>query len=98
MVRQGKILGHIVSKNGTSTTDEEKIQALVNMTRPWNAKEVQAFMGHSGYYQRFIFMYAMIAKPLYAFLVNFEWTVEYEEAFTKLKNPLIFAPILRAPN
>ena len=45
MVRQGKILGHIVSKNGIST-DEEKIAAIVKMTKPKKAKEVQAFMGH----------------------------------------------------
>ena len=54
MVRQGKILGHIASKNGISI-DEGKIQVIVNMPRPKNAKEVQGFMGHCGYSQRFIF-------------------------------------------
>ena len=55
-------------------------------------------MGHCGYYRRFIFMYAVIAKPLYALLVQFEWTDECEEAFNKLKKALISAPILRAPD
>ena len=41
-------------------------------------------------------MYAMIAKPLYSFLVHIEWTDECEEAFNKLKNALVFAPILQA--
>ena len=41
-------------------------------------------------------MYAMIAKPLYTLLVHFEWANECEEAFTKLKSALVFAPILKA--
>ena len=40
---------HIVFKNGKST-HEEKLQAIVNMLRTRNAKEVQGFMGHYGYY------------------------------------------------
>lgn len=49
MVCQGKILGHIVSKNGTST-DMDKIQAIVTLPRPINARGVQCFKGHCGYY------------------------------------------------
>ena len=37
MVRQGKILGNIVSKNGIST-DFEKIEVIVSLPRPRNAK------------------------------------------------------------
>ena len=97
MVQQGKILGHIVSKNGIST-DEEKIAVIVTLPRPINAKGVQVFMGHCGYYRRFIFMYASIARPLYALLVVFEWTEDCEVAFEKLKIALVTAPILRSPN
>lgn len=84
MVRQGKILGHIVSKNGIST-DEEKISAIVKAPMPINAKEVQGFMGHCGYYRRFIYRFATIAQPLYALIVAFEWTEECDESFEKLK-------------
>ena len=52
-------------------------------------------MGHCGYYCRFIYMYAIITKPLYALLIVFEWTHECEEAFEKLKKALITAPILK---
>ena len=41
-------------------------------------------------------MYAVIAKPLYALLVQFKLTGECKEAFNKLKKALVFAPILRA--
>ena len=38
-------MGHIVSKKNGICTDEEKIKVIVNMPRPKNAREVQAFMG-----------------------------------------------------
>ena len=97
MVRQGKILGHIVSKNGIST-DEDKIQVILRLPRPTNAKEVQGFMGHCGYYRRFIFRFANIAQPLYALIEAFVWTDECEESFQKLRDALINAPILRSPD
>ena len=97
MVRQGKILGHIVSRNGIST-DMDKIRVIVDLPRPENPKGVQIFMGHCGYYRRFIYMYAMIARPLYALLVVFVWTDECDLAFEKLKTALVSAPILKAPD
>lgn len=39
MVRQGKILGHIVSKNGISI-DFKKIKVIVELPRPHNGKQV----------------------------------------------------------
>ena len=96
MVCQGKTLGHIVSKNGIST-DFDKIKIIVDLPRPKNPKELQSFMGHCGYYRRFIYMYAVIAKPLYGLILLFIWTEECKESFQKLKQALSTAPILRAP-
>ena len=56
MVRQRKSLGLMVPRNGISM-NEEKVNVIVNMPRPKNAMEVQDFMGHCGYYWRFIFQY-----------------------------------------
>ena len=84
MVRQGRILGNIVSKNGIYT-NLDKINIIVDLPRQTNVKEVQAFMGHCGYYQRFIYMYAMIAKPTYGLITSFEWKEECKESFKKLK-------------
>ena len=78
MVRQGGILGrHIVSKNGISI-DLDKINIIVDLPRPTNVKEVQAFMVHCGYYRRFIYMYVVIAKPIYGLITKFDWTDECE--------------------
>ena len=65
-------MGHVVSKNGILTS-LEKIKIIVDLPRPQNVKEVQAFMGHLGYYHRFIYMYAIIAKPIYGLISIFEW-------------------------
>src|SRR5271156_1480600 len=97
MVRQGKILGHIVSKNGIST-DFKKIEVIVMLPRPQNAIQVQGFMGHCGYYRRFIYMYVVIARPLYSLITIFIWTEECEESFNKLKEALTSAPILKSPD
>ena len=97
MVRQGKVLGHIVSKNGIST-NLDKISVIVEFPRPINPKGVQIFMGHGGYYRCFIYMYAKIARPMYTLLVVFDWTLECEVSFEKLKKALITTPIPWAPN
>ena len=71
MVRQGRILGHIVSKKDIST-DLDKINTIVDLPRPTNVKEVQAFMGHFGYYRKFIYMYVVIAKPIYGLITTLD--------------------------
>ena len=90
-------MGHIVSKNGISI-DLDKINIIVDLPRPTNVKEVQAFMGHCGYYRWFIYMYAMISKPIYGLITTFEWIDECEQSFEKLKAALTSAPILKAPD
>ncbi|MCO5611286.1 hypothetical protein L7F22_065538 [Adiantum nelumboides] len=97
MARQGKLLGHIVSKNGIAT-DMDKIHVITDLPRPTTIKGNQAFMGHCGYYRCFIYMYAIIAKPMYGLITLFVWTDEYEESFNKLKQALTAAPILKAPD
>ena len=83
-----------MSKNGI-LADEDKIKVILQLPRPINSKQVQGFMGHCGYYWRFIFQFDNIAQPLYALIVGFEWTKECEVSFQKLREALI-APILRA--
>ena len=97
MERQGKILGHIVSKNGISI-DADKVKVVAKLPCPTTAKGIQCFMRHCGYYCRFIYRYAKIAKPLYALLIAFEWTIECDQAFETLKKALVSAPVLKPPD
>ena len=71
-----------MSKNGIFT-NEENVIAIAQMDKPTNAKQIQGFIGHCGYYCRFICNYATIARPLYDLLLNFDWTEQCNEAFEK---------------
>lgn len=67
LVPFGKLLGHIGSKDGL-TTDPAKIRAIVSLSLPTTMKDVKAFLGHVGYYKRFILDFALMASPLTALL------------------------------
>ena len=66
-----------------------------------NAKQVRAFLGHVGYYHKFIKDFIQIAKFLTALTnhdVKFDWTSGHHAAFNTLKSALIEAPILYYPD
>ena len=69
---------------------------------PTNVTEVRGFLGHTGYYRRFIFQYATIAMPLTELLKKTDsplvWTSTCTNAFNTLKRKLITAPVLISPN
>jgi hypothetical protein len=59
------------------------------------------FLGHAGYYRRFIKNFSKLASPLFFLLtkyVDFRWTDNCELSFADLKQKLSTAPILRGPN
>ena len=67
------------------------------MHPPTTPKQVCAFLGLVGYYRKFIKNFTKIAKLLTLLTrqqVKFEWTLEHQEAFMKLKDFIIQAPIL----
>ena len=71
------------------------------MHPPRMPKQVCAFLGLVEYYQKFIKNFAKIAKPLTLLTcqqVKFDWTPTHHEAFLKLKESIIQAPILQYPN
>ena len=55
--------GHIVSRDGVKT-DPEKVETLKTWPRPQTLKELQSFLGFTGYYRRFVKDYSKIVKPL----------------------------------
>ncbi len=95
-----KFLGHIVSNRGIET-DPDKTRAIREWPRPASLKEVRTFVGKCSYYRKFIRGFSEVCKPLHRLTeknVVFEWTPACEEAFTKLKEALVTAPILGYPN
>ena len=100
MVNQGIVLGHIISKKGIEV-DKVKIEIISKLPSPTNVKIVRQFLGHAGFYKRFIKDFLKIAKPLYKLLEKdgkFVWDEDYQRSFEELKAYLITALIVRAPN
>ena len=100
MVNQGIVLGHIISSRGIEV-DKAKIELISQLPSPTNVKTVRQFLGHVGFYRRFIKDFSKIAKPLYKLLekdTKFVWENECQESFEELKSHLTTAPIVRAPN
>ena len=100
MVTKGIILGHIVSKRGIEV-DRAKIEIIENLQPPKIIREIRSFLGHAGFYRRFIKDFSKITKPLTILLmkvVEFTFDEKCLEAFNLLKKALIFAPIMQPPN
>lgn len=95
-----KYLGFIVCSGGIRP-DENKVAAIMELAAPNNIRTLRAFLGMTGYYQRFIKNYASIAKPLYQLTQHgriYSWTSEHENAFNSLKHELSTIPLLQLPD
>ncbi|CAL8993287.1 unnamed protein product, partial [Prunus brigantina] len=53
MVRQGIVLGHVVSSKGIEV-DKAKIDIISNLPPPSSVKGVRSFLGHAGFYRRYL--------------------------------------------
>ncbi|KAM6550719.1 hypothetical protein CsatB_000527 [Cannabis sativa] len=100
MVTEGIVLGHKISKEGIEV-DRAKVSTIENLPPPVSVKGVRSFLGHAGFYRRFIKDFSKVAKPLSNLLasgVPFEFGKDCLEAFQILKEKLISAPIVTTPN
>ena len=100
MVTQGIVLGHIVSKTGIEV-DKAKVELISNLPTLKCVRDIRSFLGHVGFYRRFIKDLSSIARPLCTLLakdVPFAWSQACEDAFVKLKTMLVSPPVMRSPN
>ncbi|XP_075499157.1 uncharacterized protein LOC142537531 [Primulina tabacum] len=100
MVQEGIFLGQKVSKKGIEV-DKAKIEVIKNLPPPASVKGVRSFLGHGGFYRRFIKDFSKIAKPLSSLLmkdVPFDFHSDCLQAYEDLKERLVTAPVLVAPD
>ncbi|GJV60464.1 putative nucleotidyltransferase, ribonuclease H [Tanacetum coccineum] len=100
MVKEGIILGHKVSGSGIEV-DKAKIEAISKLPYPTNVKAIRNFLGHAGFYRRFIKDFLQIARPMTQLLVNdapFDFSEECIKSFDTLKCELTQAPIMIKPD
>ena len=100
MMSKGVVLGHFIAADGIQV-DPSKIRVIENIPTPGTQKEVRSFLGHAGYYRRFIENFSKLASPFFMLLmkdVQFDWNDACQTTFTELKKRLSIAHILRGPN
>ncbi|GJW30011.1 reverse transcriptase domain-containing protein [Tanacetum coccineum] len=100
MVKEGIVLGHKISKSGIEV-DKAKVDVIAKLPHPTSVKGVRSFLGHAGFYRRFIQDFSKIARPMTHLLekeTSFIFSKECIEAFNILKKKLTEAPILVAPD
>ena len=67
-VQEGIVLGHRISVRGIEV-DRAKIESIEKLPPPSSVKGIRRFLGHAGFYRRFIKDFSLIAKPLSNLLV-----------------------------
>ena len=80
MVNEGIVLGHKISERGIEV-DKAKVDAIEKMPCPKDIKGIRSFLGHAGFYRRFIKDFSKISRPLtifykrmfLLFLMMIEW-------------------------
>ncbi|MBW0490005.1 hypothetical protein O181_029720 [Austropuccinia psidii MF-1] len=95
-----RALGHVVS--GLSLgIDKNKVEAVLLKPIPQTKKEIQSFLGFSGYYRQHIKDFARIANSLYKLCDQqkvYEITEERVKEYEELKKSLTNAPFLIMPD
>ena len=99
MVTEGIVLGHKISATGLEV-DQSKISIIKTLAPPTTVKGIRSFLGHTGFYRRFIKDFSKIARPLCRLLekeTKFNFDDSCKAAFEEIKSKLVRAPIMAAP-
>ncbi|GJW92080.1 reverse transcriptase domain-containing protein [Tanacetum coccineum] len=93
-------MGHKISGAGIEV-DRAKINVITKLLYPTNVKGVRSFLGHAGFYRRFIKYFSMISKPMTKLLMKdakFDFSDDCKKAFNILKEKLTTTPIIISPD
>jgi len=77
MMNEGIVLVHHFSSRGIEV-EKNKIKIITLLPTPLKQKYVRIFIGHVGYYRRFIKDFIKIASPMFSLLfkdVDYFWTL-----------------------
>ena len=100
MVTEGIVLGHRISVAGLEV-DQAKVSIIKTLLPPITVKGIRSFLGHAGFYRRFIIDFSKMAKPLCRLLekdVKFNFDKSYQSSFEEVKFKLVEASIMAKPD
>ncbi|KAJ9541561.1 hypothetical protein OSB04_028067 [Centaurea solstitialis] len=100
MVKEGIVLGHLISNRGIEV-DKAKLEVIAKLPEPTTVKGIRSFLGHAGFYRRFIKDFSKISKPLCVLLQHdqeFIFDEDCKKAFKTLKEALVTAPVVTTPD
>ena len=99
MVTEGIVLEYKIYATGLEV-DQSKISIIKTLAPPTTIKGIRSFLGHAGFYRRFIKDFSRIARPLCRLLekdTKFNFDDSCKAAFEEIKIILVQAPIMAAP-
>nr|GEV12216.1 reverse transcriptase domain-containing protein [Tanacetum cinerariifolium] len=91
----------IANENNELIPKRAKFDVISKLPQPTTVKSVRSFLGHAGFYRRFIQDFSKIARPMTHLLEKetpFVFSKDCIDAFNTLKKKLTKAPILVVPN
>ena len=80
--------------------DQSKVSIIKTLAPPTTVKGIRIFLGHAGFYRRFIKDFLKIARPLCRLLekdTKFSFDDSCKAAFEEIKIMLVQAPIMATP-
>jgi hypothetical protein len=100
MVKQGIVLGHVISER-VIEVEKAKVETVEQLPPLADVKSLRSFLGHVRFYRRFIKDFSKITKPL-THLFQKDVTFDFDEkclvAFRTLKSALVSPPIIQPPD
>ncbi|XP_070019997.1 uncharacterized protein [Nicotiana sylvestris] len=100
VVDEDIVLGHKISKYGIEV-DQAKIEIISKLPPPTSVKGVRSFLGHAGFYWRFIKDFSNIENSMCKLLekdAKFVFDEKCLKAFEELKQKLTTSPIIVIPD
>ena len=100
MVIEGIVLGHKISAAGLEV-DQAKVVVIKTLMPPTTLKGIRSFLGHAGFYRRFIKDFSKISRPLCRLLekdAKFDFDESYRSTFGEIESRLVIAPIMLTPD
>ena len=86
-LEEGKLLGHIISKDGIKI-DPERVSAILKVGEPRSKKVIQSFLGKVNFLRRFVPSFAEIVMNITNMLKKgheIKWNAEARKSFCEIK-------------